>query len=330
MLRPLVLMLTSVTLLMFLNQAEAQEAFIEMPSPCYSVETIKNEKVYLKDDEKACDQIVPKALIQIDDGIQKVEVYVKGKLWNIQELNKQDIDLEKIAAAAREQEKKIDTATLVNKNEEAAVRAGEAAKQFYSEKYQNKLNKEIERIRTETFKAGERENKEVYSDANNKPKYSLAGNSYIYIFVSASMPEDAIRAYVKDTALLKEHNIFIAFRGMLGNPPKIKETSKYIKKILQKDAECQGRCQRYKVRFAVDPVLFENYKVTEVPTFIYDRQVQNRDVGRKKEIKNESEYYKLKGDVSLEYALEIFRRETKEKELEILVRKIKPEYGTTN
>ena len=330
MLRPLVLMLTCVTLLMFLNQAEAQEAFIEMPSPCYSVETIKNEKVYLKDDEKACDQIVPKALIQIDDGIQKVEVYVKGKLWNIQELNKQDIDLEKIAAAAREQEKKIDTATLVNKNEEAAVRAGEAAKQFYSEKYQNKLNKEIERIRTETFKAGGKENKEMYSDANNKPKCSLAGNSYIYIFVSASMPEEIIRAYVKETASLREHNIFIAFRGMLGNPPKIKETSIYIKEILQKDAGCQGKCKRYNVRFAVDPVLFENYKVTEVPTFVYDRQVQNRDVGRKKEIKNESEYYKLKGDVSLEYALEIFRRETKEKELEILLGKIKPEYGTTN
>ncbi|MGA3282774.1 MAG: hypothetical protein ABSD50_17580, partial [Smithella sp.] len=61
-----------------------------------------------------------------------------------------------------------------------------------------------------------------------------------------------------------------------------------------------------------------------------DRQVQNRDVGRKKEIKNESEYYKLKGDVSLEYALEIFRRETKEQELEILLDKIKPEYGTAN
>ena len=328
MLRPCVLMLAGVTLIMFLNQAEAREAFIEMPSPCYSVETIKNEKVYLKEDEKSCEQVVSKALIQIDDGIQKVEVYVKGKLWNVQELNKQDIDLEKIADAVTEQ--KIDAAALENKNEAAAKRADEAAKQFYSEKYQNKLNKEIERIRTETFKMGDKENKEIYSDANNKPKYSLAGNSYIYIFVSASMPEETIRAYVKDTALLKEHNIFIAFRGMLGNPPKIKETSKYIKKILQKDAECQGKCKRYKVRFAVDPVLFENYKVTEVPTFVYDRQVKNRDAGRKKEIKNESEYYKLKGDVSLEYALEIFRRETKEQELEILLDKIKPEYGTTN
>ena len=330
MLRHFVILLTGVTLFMFLNQAQAQEAFIEMPSPCYSVESIKNEKVYLKDDEKACEQVVSKALIQIDDGIQKVEVYVKGKLWNVQELNKQDIDWEKITAAAKEQEKKIDAAALENKNEEAEKRADEAAKQFYSEKYQNKLNKEMERIRAETFKAGEKENKEIYSDANNKPKYSLAGNSYIYIFVSASMPEETIRAYVKDAASLREHNIFIAFRGMLGNSPKIKETSRYIKKILQKDAECRGKCRRYKVRFAVDPVLFENYKVTEVPTFVYDRQVQNRDVGRKKEIKNESEYYKLKGDVSLGYALEIFRRETKEKELELLLSKIKPEYGTAN
>jgi hypothetical protein len=149
-------MLTGVTLLMFLNQADAREAFIEMPSPCYSVETIKNEKVYLKEDEKACEQVVSKALIQIDDGIQKVEVYVKGKLWNVQELNKQDVDLEKIAAAAKEQ--KIDMAALENKNEDAAKRADEAAKQFYSEKYQNKLNKEMERIKTETFKMGDKEN----------------------------------------------------------------------------------------------------------------------------------------------------------------------------
>ncbi len=71
------------------------------------------------------------------------------------------------------------------------------------------------------------------------------------------------------------------------------------------------------VLFAWHPILFENYKVTEVPTFVYDRQVQNREVGRKKEIKEESDYYKLKGDVSRKYALEIFRRETKEKEKEL-------------
>ena len=198
------------------------------------------------------------------------------------------------------------------------------------EKYQSRLNKEMERIKVETFNIGEKENKEIYTAANKSSGNALNPDSYLYIFISASMPENTVRAYVQDIALLQEHNIIIAFKGMVGNPPKIKETTKYIKNIRRKDAECRGKCKLYKVRFAIDPILFENYKVTEAPTFVYDRHAEKTDMGRKKKIKNESEYYKLTGDVSLEYALEIFRRETKEKELEKLLGKLKVEYGTAN
>ena len=101
------ILLISVILITFVHQAQSKEAFIEMPSPCYSVEEIKKEKVFLQEDEKACGQVIQKALIQIDDSVDQVAVYVKGKLWNTQALNKKDIDLEKIAEAVEDQKKKL-------------------------------------------------------------------------------------------------------------------------------------------------------------------------------------------------------------------------------
>ena len=324
-------LLFSVILITFVHQAQSKEAFIEMPSPCYSVEEIKKEKVFLKEDEKACAQIIQKTLISVDDSVDQVAVYVKGKLWNTQALNKKDIDLEKIAEAVEDQKKKLEIKGVDNNNDEAIRRASAAAREFYSEQYQSRLNEEMERIKTDLFAIGEKENNEIiYRDAIKAPEQSLGQGSYLYIFVSSSMPENTIRAYVQDIALLQEHNIIIAFRGIVGNPPKIKETAKYIKMICQNDPDCRGKCRRYKAKFAIDPILFENYKITEAPTFVYDRHAEKTDMGRKKKIKNESEYFKLTGDVSIEYALEIFRRETKEKELEKLLSKLKVEYGTKN
>ena len=326
-------LLFSIILITFVHQAEAKEAFIEMPSPCYSVEKISNDQVYLKEDEKACAQVIPKILIQIDDSVEQVAVYVKGKLWNTQALNKKDIDLEKIADTVEEQKKTLEIKNIDNNNDEALKRASAAAKMFYSEQYQSRLNREMERIKSDLFAMGEKENNEIiYRDALKAPEQSLGQGSYLYIFISSSLPENTIRAYVQDVALLNEQNTIIILRGMIGQPAKLKETAKYIKKIIQKDPECEKKCKVYKVRFSIDPKLFEKYGVTEAPTFVYARGVKTmrQNTGDETEDKSVGEFYKLKGDVSIEYALEIFRRETKEKELERLLGHLKAEYGTKN
>jgi type-F conjugative transfer system pilin assembly protein TrbC len=297
------------------------------------VEAIKKDKVYLKEDDKACIQVMPKALIQIDDSVDQVEVYVKGKLWNTQVINKKDIDLEKIADAVDELKKKLEAGGITISNDEAESRANEAAKKFYSEQYQSKLNKEMGRIKADLFNVGEKENNAIiYPDAIKTSEHSLNKESYLYIFISSSLPQNTIRAYVQDVALLKEQNIMIVLRGMIGQPAKLKETAKYVKRIIQKDPECQKKCKVYKARFSIDPQLFEKYGITEVPAFVYDQHVKTMkpDIGRETGKKNIDEYYKMKGDVSLEYALELFRRETKEKELEKLISKFRLEYGNNN
>lgn len=333
MLYVLRLIIISITLVVFIRPVESKEAFIGMPSPCYSVEEIKDNKVYLKADEKACAQVIQRTLISVDDSVSRVEIFVKGKLWQAQDLNRKDIDLDKIANLVEEQKKRLEAGKIVNdiNNDEAAKRAGEATKNFYSEKYQSILNKEMERIKAETFNSTAAEKQVLYPDAVRKTdQHVLNQNSYVYIFISSSMPQGTIRTYIQDISFLKEQNIIIVLRGMIGEPAKIQETARYIKKLIQKDPDCQGKCNVYKVRFAIDPILYENYGITTVPSFIYDRKVKYEEAGRKKEIKNENEYYKLTGDVSLEYALEIIRREEKGKELEYLVGKFKIEYGTKN
>ena len=316
----------SALLLICLTHAEAKEAFVAMPSPCYSVEAIKKNKVYLKEDDQACVQVMPKTIIELDETVDVIEVYVQGRLWNTQSLDKKDIDPEKIAAAVEEQKKKLETGILIRQDEKAAKRAEEAAKAFYSEKYQSILKREQERIKTEVFKMGDQEKNEIYADATgNHPHGLLNKDSNLYIFISSSMPKNTLRAYARDVAALKEKNVMMVIRGMIGSPPGIKETARYLKKLIQKDPDCQRNCKVNKARFAIDPKLFEQYRITEVPAFVYDRNVKaiSPDIGRKTENKSNSEFYKLSGDVSLEYALELFRRQTKEKELDHLIDRLR-------
>ena len=132
-------LLTGMILIVSVIQAESKESFIEMPSPCYSVEAIKNNQVYLKEDDKACVQTIRRTLIQIDDHVSQAEVYVRGKLWSTQALDKKEIDLEKIAETVEEHKKNLDVESIKN-NDEAIRRANEAAQKFHSEQYQSKLN----------------------------------------------------------------------------------------------------------------------------------------------------------------------------------------------
>jgi len=84
-------------------------------------------------------------------------------------VNKKEVDLEKIADAVEEQKKNLNTEGIKN-NDEASRRASEAVQKFHSEQYQSILNKEMARIRENLSNAGEKEDSEaIYSDAKRHP-----------------------------------------------------------------------------------------------------------------------------------------------------------------
>jgi type-F conjugative transfer system pilin assembly protein TrbC len=120
---------------------------------------------------------------------------------------------------------------------------------------------------------------------------------------------------------------------MIDGVSRIKPTVIYAGKVIKKDINCQGKCALYKANLKVDPRLFERYNIHEVPAFVYVRNVTIKDNNSSEGLPDNAsigDHYTLSGDVSLEYALELFRKETNSSELEKLALKLKKEYGTGN
>jgi hypothetical protein len=61
-------------------------------------------------------------------------------------------------------------------------------------------------------------------------------------------------------------------RGFIGGGKKMQPTMAYIKSIITKDAHCNRgvACKTYKTKFNIDPVLFQRYQITQVPTLVYE------------------------------------------------------------
>jgi type-F conjugative transfer system pilin assembly protein TrbC len=156
----------------------------------------------------------------------------------------------------------------------------------------------------------------------------LPANERIYIFISSSIPRETLRNYVRDVARLKEPNVKLVMRGLIGGVKYIKPTMRFVSGILLKNPSCapeNTRCERYAAGVNVDPLLFRRYGIREVPAIVYARNVSVLDAemseGMERNVKS-GDYYVIHGDVALGYALDRFRAETGSKALESLVREL--------
>jgi type-F conjugative transfer system pilin assembly protein TrbC len=202
--------------------------------------------------------------------------------------------------------------------EEGRKRAAAVDSWYRSEEFQNRLQAEIRRIKREVFDGVPEEKTEgaaeYYSDAV-KEAGGLPSAERLYILVSSSVPLTTLRAYARDLDRLRHPHIAIVFRGFIGGMKKIKPTLDYIRTILAKNGICkQGdpECATYAATVQIDPLIFQRYGIEEVPAFVYARNVQVRDAGMSPGIAGNAsvgEYLILRGDVSLEYALETINRE---------------------
>lgn len=90
----------------------------------------------------------------------------------------------------------------------------------------------------------------------------------IYLFISSSIPTKNMRQYAKE--LTKYPNAQIVMRGFIGGANKMQPTMAYIKSIIAKDESCMSiNCKNYNTKINIDPVLFNRYGITKVPTLIY-------------------------------------------------------------
>lgn len=104
---------------------------------------------------------------------------------------------------------------------------------------------------------------------------NIATASNRYIFVSFSMPDEALKAYYKEA---EELQTTLVIRGLVNN----------------NFLETRQKALELSINFNIDPELFENYSVKSVPVIIEDDEF----TGIKK----------VSGHIPLTEALDLFKR----------------------
>ena len=191
---------------------------------------------------------------------------------------------------------------------EGQFAAEQSAKLFQSQKFQEKLSCEKNRLETEVFSDFI---KPVQKDpgGNSSSKF-LSTDEKLYLFLSSSMPDETVHNYLRSIAQTNSSGIFPVMKGMVKGMANKEANLRYFSRILKKDLDCkdhrevQGVCARFKIPIKMNPMLFKRFEIDRVPTLVYTTT---------------NETVIIHGDASLVYLLERINSEVKNTGLENLI-----------
>jgi type-F conjugative transfer system pilin assembly protein TrbC len=219
-----------------------------------------------------------------------------------------------------------------NKHEKEGVdRAAEIMKRINSESYQKRVQAETERLKQTVFK----EHALTVPGSNESTAAEhegLAQDERIYLFVSSSVPIHTLRNYASAIDKVEDPRILLVMRGFVDGMKDWKAMLDFSQKVLVKNSLCDAvkeQCDMYVTNLQIDPLLFRRYDVSLVPAIVYARGVNRHDAALSEGLNNVatvSEFYSMRGDVSLEYFLEILRRETKSRSVDNVLTALKRSY----
>ena len=161
------------------------------------------------------------------------------------------------------------TAMALPANSQAAT--GEAAARQVMERFTAPAVQE--RLQGEQAKVAEAL-KDTQADDSKENTRQLATSEHLYLFLSSSMTEDALRRLLAGIARLGDKQIVPVFAGLphgLGDWP---GNTHFFQRVLQAEPTCRdtaaNTCQRLQVPLRINPALFRQYAVNAVPTLVYD------------------------------------------------------------
>jgi len=197
---------------------------------------------------------------------------------------------------------------LIYQNNNTTQRANSIAKESYKA-FQGR-QKEIQNDIT-TF--ARENNIEISNLMPQRGNQVLASNSYIYIFMSSSVPFVVWRNYALAINKLRHEgqgNIALVLRGCIGGCTKVMPTVKFVQKVLT-----SGNTKLL-VPVVIDPTLFNMFDIQRVPVFVYVKNVNavNPEItpGAPHNLKNSVTAYKVVGDWDFKYALEKIYSESRD------------------
>ena len=192
--------------------------------------------------------------------------------------------LENRAKEVAEQYKDVISPELKEKKKEEYEKEAEKLYNFYkSPEFQGKVEsykKELERFFFgKPLKAEKGEKKKFYRYYSDFYKYSrdvlvLNDDEVIYVFVSSSIPDEVIKAYLSSSEKIFG-NVSFVLRGGVEGLTYLRPTIEWIVNLLKKDSSCnllQEECEMYEREFLIDPFLFRKYEIEVVPCVVYEKK----------------------------------------------------------
>ena len=183
--------------------------------------------------------------------------------------------------AARDQaaglavEKVVDTARAAatamalpanSQAEAGAVAARQVMERFTAPTVQERLQGERARIAV-TMTA-------TKADDPEEQAGPLAASEHLYLFLSSSMNEDALRHLLAGIDSLGDEQIVPVFAGLPHGIDNWPGNTRFFQQVLQAESTCRdtatNTCERLQVPLRINPALFRQYEITAVPTLVYD------------------------------------------------------------
>ena len=154
-----------------------------------------------------------------------------------------------------------------NRHTEAgSVAARQVMEQFTSPAVQ-------ERLQGERAKLAEKMT-ETRADDPKDQSSQIAATEHLYLFLSSSMPEDALRRLLAGIARLGDEQIVPVFAGLPNGLNDWPGNTRFFQRVLQVEPTCRdadaNTCERLQVALRINPSLFRQYQISAVPTMVYD------------------------------------------------------------
>ena len=150
--------------------------------------------------------------------------------------------------------------------EAGAVAARQVMERFASPAVQERLQGEQAKV-AEALKATQASDPKQQSS-------QLATSEHLYLFLSSSMNEDALRRLLAGIDSLGDEQIVPVFAGLPHGIDNWPGNTRFFQQVLQAESTCRDTatitCKRLQVGLRINPALFRQYAVTEVPTLVYD------------------------------------------------------------
>ena len=130
-----------------------------------------------------------------------------------------------------------------------------------------------ERLQGEQAKVAEALKATQASDPKQQSS-QLATSEHLYLFLSSSMNEDALRRLLAGIDSLGDELIVPVFAGLPHGIDNWPGNTRFFQQVLQKEPTCRdtaaNTCERLQVALKINPALFRQYQISAVPTLVYD------------------------------------------------------------